>query len=1676
MKKRMIALALVLCLVFSIIPVSAESGAAGTLTLGQELTVEPLAAGEERYYTVDVEAGTRYYFYYAPVDSNTEIGGDLDVYPVAPSLSSIPYQYDGYGNKNLLFMCESAETVEVRMKNWDEVNASNAFKVGVVATSNDVTSMTLSTTQYSISLDERFTLSTLFEPAFTFDENVVFSTDNPIVSWEENLRGIEIIPLSVGTANITATWANGSATCAVEVTEPADILDITNAPQNVTVNQNEVANHFLKFTAPSDADTASYVIYTEGKDEWYLQPKNFEGDWFQTEEYDILLPGALTPGKTYYLSLSSSGAEAATPTVTLEKSKTPSAMEIVGLRDHSVGNEFYMEVKFPTAAEYTYVDWAVEDSTIAEAVYGASCSAVFSAKSAGITKVVASVPGTNLTASFEIEVTDPNATPEEPPQAVSSVNIDVGDGTFTFVDQGVELTDQDYAYVEIPAGSTLASCGYGVTDVAYWETSRKLDGWEIHAFIEVTDEDGNFVKNEDILYEEGLYTTKGILDYPIPGDMNIFFRAKWAGDESDYMFSAIFDTRGGTVPVDVSDNSTPEIYDMPSFVCRVRKDGTARFSDAVAWTIVSDPTHPTDGTFKGWLKYTKDSNDVYQLFSEQLLTTSDIYNGAPANEDVTYAAKWSNVDIADYYGIYDDSDGPSTGNYVDVTLDGQGGTFTVMTADQTVPGVPLMPNSMMPGLRIRDHFTVTDVVNADSTLEFVGWMISRDICEVNADGEKVVVGEELLTQEPITTEEMLDFVIPDGEAISIVAQWGNPGEEGEDNPSNVTVDGNDGSFTCVAGDQAETGVAIMDLYVKPGKTIKEDGLQIKDVKFWTDRALKGWLVYTVEFVADEDEGYWEDVQIPGTGLMDTTAMLNYVIPADETVIFRAQWAGDDKDYYSDFYFDTLGGEIQITEPDGQISYTDGRGESLRKDGTATLANALPWKISKDPTHPNTEMGSFEGWLVYQIDEQGDAQLISEKLYTTAQILARAIPQMEERYVAKWSGLSMEDYYNMFSDNGGNEEAPDEEAPGEEIPEEGFFPVGVKVTEMKLGKKYKLSPAEDIQNFSFTAEKMGGYALRMSVGTMPLWINTEMYGGTGLFPDEGGLSFMLEKGDVMRFYTYPEETVEIWVESVPYITKLEILEQDTSKVFLKSDWVDSLSLLDGMTVKATYSDKTTAVYELSGYDCSLGDSWPHVEFDFSGKTGKATLYCDAASVDFTVKLESRQIVDFQIIPPADMYDIYEGINTYQMEDMYGNPFNYYDDVNVVFNLSTFRFTWSDGTVEDYTPGLNGATRFCGVPFGHDEGNQWEKPWTVGKNKVTAYFMELSDTFNVTVKKNIVKSVEFISVEMTDYAKGDPDYFYNDGKDMYLYSVNDAGLSFKANYLDGTSKVFNFEDMKDFYEVFRLAGNHPVFVYPGDAPVKNGKVECVLEYMGKADTFTVNVVDTAIFGNEASVSADVVTEALKNKTENTVTLNVTTAGEETVVSSVKLPMETLATLKEEKIEQVTIQLDSAMVTMDAKTLAAIIDQAEGETISLEVVSIAHDELLEKQQVALKDKTVGFILSANLYSNGKKIGDFKGGSVTVSVPFTPEEGKKGENFQIYYVDDEGQTEKMPTSYAEGWITFSTKHFSDYVAIEEEEVPLAPPISNPATGDSFMLLPLMLLMAVSAAAIVVMGKKRRV
>jgi hypothetical protein len=152
--------------------------------------------------------------------------------------------------------------------------------------------------------------------------------------------------------------------------------------------------------------------------------------------------------------------------------------------------------------------------------------------------------------------------------------------------------------------------------------------------------------------------------------------------------------------------------------------------------------------------------------------------------------------------------------------------------------------------------------------------------------------------------------------------------------------------------------------------------------------------------------------------------------------------------------------------------------------------------------------------------------------------------------------------------------------------------------------------------------------------------------------------------------------------------------------------------------------------------------------------------------------------------------------------------------------------------------------------------------------------------------------------------------------------------------------------------------------------------------------------------------------------------------------EIPAEAIREIADAKDLILTVESELATVTLDSATLTELVKGvADTETIRIDV-SVADNKtaLTEEQQALVGENPV---IEADVYIGNTKVHDF-GGTVTVSVPYTPPATVKAEDYDlltVYFLNDKGElTEIFGAKYdpKTGLLTFKTNHFSTFVLRE--------------------------------------------
>lgn len=167
-------------------------------------------------------------------------------------------------------------------------------------------------------------------------------------------------------------------------------------------------------------------------------------------------------------------------------------------------------------------------------------------------------------------------------------------------------------------------------------------------------------------------------------------------------------------------------------------------------------------------------------------------------------------------------------------------------------------------------------------------------------------------------------------------------------------------------------------------------------------------------------------------------------------------------------------------------------------------------------------------------------------------------------------------------------------------------------------------------------------------------------------------------------------------------------------------------------------------------------------------------------------------------------------------------------------------------------------------------------------------------------------------------------------------------------------------------------------------------------------------------------------------------------------------------------VEVKLPDATVSFDATAVGSINTQAGNTAVTIVAKEIEENTLTAQQKAALEEKEVCVVLTLEAYAGQTKFTQFGGGKVTVSVPFALPEGKIGADYYVAHIADDGTVTALPTTYANGMLTFQTTHFSNYVVLENAK-------DSDPTGDSTAVAFFAVVMLASAACLTLCVTKRK-
>ncbi|NLV16520.1 MAG: hypothetical protein GXY50_04825 [Syntrophomonadaceae bacterium] len=146
-----------------------------------------------------------------------------------------------------------------------------------------------------------------------------------------------------------------------------------------------------------------------------------------------------------------------------------------------------------------------------------------------------------------------------------------------------------------------------------------------------------------------------------------------------------------------------------------------------------------------------------------------------------------------------------------------------------------------------------------------------------------------------------------------------------------------------------------------------------------------------------------------------------------------------------------------------------------------------------------------------------------------------------------------------------------------------------------------------------------------------------------------------------------------------------------------------------------------------------------------------------------------------------------------------------------------------------------------------------------------------------------------------------------------------------------------------------------------------------------------------------------------------------------AAVNIPNNALSSFENANLD-VAVRLPEGTATINNEALASILAQAPNADLNLELNTIPTNTLTAAQQAAVKSGDLVFDI--NILMGSKNITEFDG-ALTIEVAYEGELPAA-----VWYLNDEGELEKLDCTFKDGVVSFNLNHLSLYVVGKDETV----------------------------------------
>ena len=386
---------------------------------------------------------------------------------------------------------------------------------------------------------------------------------------------------------------------------------------------------------------------------------------------------------------------------------------------------------------------------------------------------------------------------------------------------------------------------------------------------------------------------------------------------------------------------------------------------------------------------------------------------------------------------------------------------------------------------------------------------------------------------------------------------------------------------------------------------------------------------------------------------------------------------------------------------------------------------------------------------------------------------------------------------------------------------------------------------------------------------------------------------------------------------------------------------------------------------------------------------------------------------------------EGIDTETVKIVHEKAEGQFDLLDASYNPETQEVTFSTSSFSKY------AIAYVESSNAPTDATYWidfgPGLWSVGGVEVGVQTEGLSDD-----DKNVQLSIED-AITLSNFDPSTMDAILVVDEDVTLYlNVDDNGNTKLAD-VEGGVEVLPPEGSMWFSVVEK-----PVVAPPSVGP---STTTVTIPVSGEENTVHAEVAVSGATVEVKPLDVDEIGKIVGDDVQTGV-VEIDLSSLNSDVKQVLLPVATLEAITQaaedagNDTESIAIITPQGAVEMDDAAMRAVLDQAEGESVVLSLNNTGNSQLSAAQNAALEGMEVhgGFEVYFECPVTGNRIGDFRGGSATISIHFEAPEGKKGSGFSIWFVSDEGDLQKMKTFHVGAKLVTSVPHMSDYVIVYED------------------------------------------